>query len=169
MWRSRPAIATGHEVSRALASVFRSSGRPGYTSWISVDPRHVAARKLEREIEARFTPVQCSVQTSEGLVHAKPGDAILTGTAGEHWRVSRERFSEKYRAVPPTLAGEAGRYVSLPNRILAVPMVEPFEVILADGVSRLNGRAGDWLVDYGDGSLGIVSRSIFATTYEILG
>ena len=29
--------------------------------------------------------------------------------------------------------------------------------------------AGDWLVDYGDGSLGIVSPAIFATTYEIIG
>ena len=71
--------------------------------------------------------------------------------------------------MPPTVAGEAGRYVSLPNRILAVPMTEPFEVLLADGVSRLTGRAGEWLIDYGDGSLGIVSAPIFATTYEITG
>jgi hypothetical protein len=155
-------------LSSAPATVFRSSGQPGYSAWIRVDPRHVAARKLEREIEARFTPIHCTVQTSEGLVQAKPGDAILTGTAGEHWRVSQEHFGEKYRPAPTTLAGEAGRYISLPNRILAVPMTEPFEVVLADGVSRLNGQAGDWLVDYGDGSLGIVSRSIFATTYEIL-
>jgi PGDYG protein len=70
--------------------------------------------------------------------------------------------------VPPTVAGEAGRYISLPNRILAVPMLDLFEVLLADGVSRLSGHAGDWLVDYSDGSLGIVSRAIFSTTYEIV-
>jgi hypothetical protein len=46
-------------------------------------------------------------------------------------------------------------------------MTEPFEVLLADGISRLNGRAGEWLVDYGDGSLGIISESIFAATYDI--
>ncbi len=40
--------------------------------------------------------------------------------------------------------------------------------MLADGVSHLNGHAGDWLVDYGDGSFGIVTQAIFATTYEIL-
>ena len=152
----------------APASVFRSSGRPGFSSWISADPRRISARKLEREIQVRFTPVACSVQTSEGLVQARPGDAILTGPAGEHWRVSRERFGEKYRPVAPTRIGEPGSYISLPNRILALPMTEPFEVVLADGVSRLTGRAGDWLVDYGDGSLGIVSRTIFSTTYEIL-
>jgi hypothetical protein len=40
--------------------------------------------------------------------------------------------------------------------------------LLADGVSRLHGQPGEWLVDYGDGSLGIVSEAIFATTYEII-
>jgi hypothetical protein len=48
-------------------------------------------------------------------------------------------------------------------------MPAAFEVLLADGMSRLRGQPGDWLVDYGDGSLGIVSRAIFATTYEIVG
>jgi hypothetical protein len=156
-------------VSVGPSPLFRSSGQRGYSSLISADPRRVFARKLEREIQATFTPVSCTVQTPEGLVHARSGDAILTGTAGERWRVSRERFAEKYRPVPPTLAGEAGRYMSLPNRIQALPMTDSFEVLLADGVSRLMGHAGDWLIDYGDGSLGIVSRSIFSTTYEILG
>jgi hypothetical protein len=148
--------------------LFRSSAQPGYSTLISTDPRRVFARKLVREIEVQFTPVACTLQTREGVVHARPGDAILTGIAGERWRVSRERFAEKYQPVPPTVAGKAGRYVSLPKRIMAVPMTEAFEVLLADGVSRLSGRAGDWLVDYGDGSLGIVSPAIFATTYEII-
>ncbi len=149
--------------------LYRSSGQRGYSSLVSGDPRRVAARKLEREIDVRFTPVECTIETKEGVVHARPGDAIITGTAGEHWRVSRARFADKYRPVPPTVAGEPGRYVSLPNRILAVPMSESFEVLLADGVSRLQGRPGEWLVDYGDGSLGIVSETIFASTYSIVG
>jgi PGDYG protein len=148
--------------------VFCSSGQPGFSDRVSTNPRRIVARKLEREIEVRFTPIACTVQTSEGVVHAAAGDAIITGTAGEHWRVSRARFLDKYRPVPPTVAGEAGRYVSLPNRIMAVSMTEAFEVLLADGLSRLTGRAGGWLVDYGDGSLGIVSQAIFATTYEII-
>jgi PGDYG protein len=155
-------------VSQESLPLFCSSAQPGFSSAVSNDPRRVFARKLAREIEVRFTPIACTVQTSEGVVHARPGDAIITGTAGEHWRVSRARFADKYRPVPPTVAGEAGRYLSLPNRIIAVPMTQAFEVLLADGVSRLSGRAGEWLVDYGDGSLGIVSQPIFATTYEII-
>lgn len=149
--------------------LFRSSGQRGFSSALGDDRRHVVARKLEREVQVRFTAEACTVQTPEGVVLAQPGDAILTGIAGERWRVSRARFGEKYRPVPPTQTGEAGRYLSLRNRILALQMSEPFEVVLADGQSRLTGGPGDWLVDYGDGSLGIVSQAIFATTYEIVG
>jgi PGDYG protein len=155
-------------VSSRPVPLYCSSGRRGYSSLVSGDPRRIVAHKLEREIDVRFTSVECTVETPEGVVHARPGDAIITGTAGEHWRVSRARFADKYRPVPPTVAGEAGRYVSLPNRILAVPMSESFEVLLADGVSRLRGRPGEWLVDYGDGSLGIVSEDAFASTYSIV-
>ena len=155
-------------MSPAAPPLFCSSGQRGYSTLIGADPRRVHARKLEREIEVRFTPVACTVQTPEGVVHARPGDAIITGTAGEHWRVSHAGFPDKYRPVPPTVAGEPGRYVSLPNRIIAVPMTEAFEVLLADGVSRLHGQPGEWLVDYGDGSLGIVSTAIFASTYQII-
>lgn len=153
--------------SRSLP-LFHSSGQAGFSSAIGDDPRHIAARKFEREVQVRFATAPCTVQTPEGLVHAKAGDAILTGTAGERWRVSQARFLHKYRPVPPLVAGEAGPYLSLRNRILALQMQESFEVLLADGVSRLTGRPGDWLVDYGDGSLGVVTQAIFATTYEIL-
>ena len=148
--------------------LFRSSGQRGFSTTLSDDHHHVVARKLERAVQVRFTSEACTVQTPEGVVHARPGDAILTGIAGERWRVSRPHFAEKYRPIPPIQAGEAGAYLSLRTRILAVQMPEAFEVLLADGQSKLTGRASDWLVDYGDGSLGIVSQAIFATTYEII-
>jgi len=156
-------------VSAGATPLFRSSGQRGFSSTLSSDRRRVEARKFEREVQVRFTPEACTVQTPEGVVHAQAGDAIVTGVAGERWRVSRTHFAEKYRPVPPTLAGEAGAYLSLRTHILALQMPGPFEVLLADGRSKLTGKADDWLVDYGDGSLGIVSPAIFATTYEILG
>ena len=162
------AAAAGRGVSAGSVPLFRSSATPGFSSVLACDPRRVFARKLVREIEVCFTSGPCTVITREGAVHAHPGDAIITGIAGEHWRVSRPHFPEKYRPVPPTVAGEPGRYASLPYRIMAVSMTEAFEVLLADGVSRLNGRAGDWLVDYGDGSLGVVSPAIFAITYDLV-
>ena len=148
--------------------IFRCSGKSGFSAEVSGDPRHVEARKLEREVDVRFTDVACDVRTPEGVVHAHPGDAILTGNGDHHWRVSHAKFANKYRPVPPTAAGESGRYMSLPYHILALQLQEPFDVRLADGISGLSGQAGDWLVDYGDGSLGIVAQDIFVTTYEIL-
>jgi hypothetical protein len=135
---------------------------------VSTHPKRVLARKIVREVDVRFTPTPCTVKTREGLVHALPGDAIITGTSGEHWRVSRAHFAEKYHPVPPTPPGHDGRYVSLPNHIMAVQVPEAFDVLLADGVSQLSGQPNDWLVDYGDGSLGIVADPIFATTYDIV-
>jgi hypothetical protein len=151
-----------------VAPLYRSSGKRGYLNEISGDPRRVTARKLEREVQVQFTERACTVQTPEGAVQAQAGDAILTGIAGERWRVSRTHFADKYRPAAATRPGEAGTYLSLRNRILGVRMSDPFEVLLADGMSRLQGRPGDWLVDYGDGSLGIVTDAIFGVTYEII-
>jgi hypothetical protein len=149
--------------------VYLSSGQPGYLPQISGNSRRVMARKLERAVHVRFAHAACEVHTREGIAKAKAGDAIITGTGGEQWRVSRARFAEKYRPRPPLVVGVAGEYLSLRYHIQAIPMSSSFEVVLADGESRLIGRPGDWLVDYGDGSLGVVSPAVFATTYEILG
>ena len=149
--------------------LFRSSGKPGYTDEIGGHPRRGVARKLEREVQVRFARQACSVQTNEGLVQAKVGDAILTGINGEHWRVSQARFPDKYQPAPTTGAGEDGAYISLPNKVFAVPMTTGFQVLLADGESKLTGGVDDWLVDYGDGSLGIVSQRVFTDTYEVVG
>jgi PGDYG protein len=155
-------------LSEDSVPLFRSSGKPGYTNEVGGNPRRVVARKLEREVQVRFAKDACTVQTNEGLVSAKPGDAILTGINGEHWRVSQARFPDKYQPAPATKPGEDGAYISLPNRVFAVLMTTGFEVLLADGESKLAGRAGDWLVDYGDGSLGVVSNKVFDVTYEIV-
>ena len=92
----------------------------------------------------------------------------MTGPGGERWPVPPERFAEKYRAIAPTEAGKSGVYVALPNSVLALQMAEPFAVVLSDGEATLSGNAGDWLVDYGDGSLGVVGAQIFAETYDIV-
>jgi hypothetical protein len=155
-------------VSSGSVAVYRSSGKQGYSSEIRKDPGRVYARKLAHEVDVRFATTPCPIRTQEGVVHAQPGDAILTGIVGEQWCMSPKQFKRKYRPVPPTLAGEAGRYVSLPYRVMSLRMNGPFEVLLADGLSRLTGQAGDWLVDYGDGNLGVVARDVFAATYEII-
>jgi hypothetical protein len=149
--------------------LFHSTARRGFSTEVSTYPGRILARKRALEVDVRFATQPCAIHTREGTVQAHQGDAIVTGGAGEQWRVSRAHFPEKYRALPPTAEGQDGRYMSMTNSIMAVPMSGGFEVLLADGVSRLHGKPGDWLVDYGDGSLGIVAPGIFAATYEIVG
>lgn len=149
--------------------VFRSTGRAGFDGAVRAHPDTVAARKLARQVQVRFAEQAGVVDTREGMVQVRPGDALVTDPAGHRWRVSAERFAAKYQPCAATVAGQAGAYLSRRCRVLARPMPEPFEVWLADGVSRLQGHAGDWLVDYGDGSFGIVSAAAFASSYEPLG
>jgi hypothetical protein len=151
------------------ALTFSSTGQPGYSAAILAFPDRVRARKHVREIKVDFARRGVMVRTPEGAVRAAAGDAILTGSMGERWCMPADRFVQKYTPVPPTVVGQPGRYSSLPLEIIAVPMREKFEVILLDGVSRLRGHPGDWLVDYGDGSLGVVAQRIFAVTYDIVG
>jgi len=155
-------------MTKVASPLFRSRKQPGYLPELEADPRTVVARKRVDTIQARFATAHETIQTREGLVHVSPGDAVMTGKGGEHWRVSRDRFLHRYEPVPPTVAGQSGCYQSLPIRVRALRMEGPFEVELRDGVSQLHGERGDWLLDYGDGSLGIVSPAIFALTYEAI-
>lgn len=130
--------------------------------------RGVRARKRVHPVQVRFADAVSDVQTLEGIVRAKRGDAIVTGLFGERWPVGRDSFSEKYQALSPVEMGAPGSYLSLPIKVTARLMDTPFDVVLADGNCRLHGQAGDWLVDYGNGNLGIVNAAVFDATYEIL-
>jgi len=131
--------------------------------------RGVRARKRAYPVQVRFAEHVCEVATLEGVVHARLGDAIVTGPFGELWPVPSGSFAGKYQAVSPLEMGAPGLYMSLPIDVVAVRMDAPFEVVLADGHSHLRGRADDWLIDYGDGNLGIVNADIFDATYDLLG
>ncbi|HEY4214598.1 MAG TPA: PGDYG domain-containing protein [Steroidobacteraceae bacterium] len=147
--------------------MFRSTGIDGFSNALDAESSKQFARKLPQEVAVEFTTADRAIDTPEGSIRARAGDAIVTGTLGERWCVSRERFQRKYQPVAPTTMDSAGRYISIPTRVIAARPIGPFEVVLADGQSVLHGRSGDWVVDYGDGSLGVVAANVFAATYEI--
>ena len=152
-------VTVFHSNSRTAGSRAAPGGSPA---------QGVRARKRPHAVQVRFAQHACEIGTLEGVVHAEAGDAIVTGLFGEHWPVGRDCFSGKYEAVSPLASGSPGNYLSLPIEVVATQMHAPFEVVLADGKSRLQGQAGDWLVDHGDGNIGIVNAAIFAATYELL-
>lgn len=146
---------------------YRGSDQAGYTDAVRSEPAHRRAVKHERIVEVEFATQTHPIATLEGEVCAHEGDAIVTGVDDERWPVSRRRFDRKYRPVAPTRAGEAGRYVTVPIEVLALRVAEPFIVELPDVPARLHGKPGDWLVDYGDGALGVVAADVFAATYDL--
>jgi hypothetical protein len=161
-----PGNALGTPMPLVPEVVFHSTGTPGYSAAVQGHPGAIPARKRERIVQARFAAQDCLVHTPEGDVYARAGDAIVTGSAGEVWPVPLRSFENAYRPVSPTVMGMAGAYRCLPNPVLAVRMDRTFAVVLADGRSQLAGGAGDWMVDYGDGTLGAIADAIFLTTYE---
>lgn len=142
---------------------FHATGAPGFSPALRAEPHAVRVQKRPSPVRVRFATQPEMVATREGSVLAGPGDAVLTSGSGEQWPLARAVFLQRYRP-----AGGPDEYESVPHPSLALPMDETFAVVFADGVSRLSGQPGDWLLDYGDGRLGIVGADIFAATYQRL-
>ncbi|MDB5747101.1 MAG: hypothetical protein JWP72_1949 [Massilia sp.] len=138
---------------------FRAGREPVFLD----DPAAVKVRKLPSRVLVRFVQKPETIITREGRVLAHPGDAVLTAATGEQWPVARAAFDRYYEPTP-----EACVFESIPRESLALQINEPFQVVLADGISRLFGQPGDWLLDHGDGHLGILDGAIFAATYRRL-
>lgn len=102
------------------------------------------------------------VETKEGAVQCKQDDAILTGTQGERWPISRAKFEQTYDIV-----GE-GQCAKKKIDVLARQMEGPFTVNVSWSKDPLTGKGGDWLLQYNPGDFGIVSQQIFNETYEII-
>ena len=117
-------------------------------------------------MEVSFAAAAGCCETLEGVVAYQAGDALLTGLRGERWPVARRSFETGYAAIPPTRAGEAGRYVKRPVAAVARRMSAPFTVKVGWRDDPLRGQAGDWLLRYADGTYGIVADAIFRESYE---
>lgn len=131
-------------------------------------PSAVHAMKLPIPISVRFAMSNGTIETREGSVSYEKNDAILTGTEGESWSVSRKQFDLTYEPSGNTIPNTDGQYVKKPLDVLAVQLHEPLDIFVNDKRGKLHGNDGDWLIEYGPGKHGIVSKDIFDKTYRIL-
>lgn len=135
---------------------------------LTADPS--AARYVKTEIVAvTFALEGGELMSLEGLNRYQPGDALITGSTGSRWSVSRHRFDLKYERVPPTAEGEDGRYQARPIPILAKQISETFSIARSAGGDTLCGNAQDWLLQYGPGDFGIAEHHRFAQVYTKAG
>jgi hypothetical protein len=116
-------------------------------------------------VQVVFASDAGAIASREGANHYRPGDALVTGTRGERWSVSRDRFEARYEPVPPLLPGAPGNYRSRPLPVLARQVPEDFTVHRCVGGDLLHGRAGDWLLQYAPGDWGVVGAAKFRQVY----
>ena len=132
---------------------------------LAADPAAIRVVKDE-VITVEFAAGEGALASAVGLNHYRPGDALVTGSTGDRWCVSRERFDAKYRPCPGTEQGRAGHYRNVALVVLAKQIHEPFRVARAPGGDVLSGNAGDWALEYARGDCGLVERTRFERVYR---
>ncbi|HZZ13195.1 MAG TPA: PGDYG domain-containing protein [Paraburkholderia sp.] len=132
----------------------------------------VAVRVVKDEtVNVEFAAIAGELMSLEGPNRYVSGDALITGSTGERWVVSRERFDAKYLPAHAALThGEAGAYRNRPAVVLARQMHEPFSMARsAHGGDVLHGVSGDWIMQYAPGDYGVVQAARFAKVYRLAG
>jgi hypothetical protein len=134
---------------------------------LTTDPAAKRAIKDET-VTVEFATQRGELISAVGVNTYAPGDALITGSTGDRWCVSRDRFDLKYEPEPPTLHGNAGTYRNRRVAVWAMQMHQRFSVDRRAGGDCLHGESGDWLIQYAPGDHGIVERTRFERVYRLI-
>ncbi|MCX7168647.1 MAG: PGDYG domain-containing protein [Rhodocyclales bacterium] len=119
-------------------------------------------------VEVAFAGNDGELISREGPNRFQAGDALVTGSTGDRWSVSRSRFDAKYAPVAPVKPGGDGRYRSRPVPVLAKQMADAFTLARSSGGDLLQGHAQDWVLQYAPGDFGVVGDARFQKVYRPL-
>ena len=131
------------------------------------DPAAAIFQKQER-VAVRFALKAGVVESREGGNQYSVGDALVTGSTGDKWTVSRDRFDAKYHAVLPLPHGVDGFYDNVPMPVFAKQIGVAFTIERSAGGDWISGQAMDWLIQYAPGDFGIVQDEKFRKVYQRL-
>ncbi len=137
----------------------------------NLDLRHdpVARRAVKNEqVDVEFAENAGELMSLEGLNRYAPGDALITGSTGDRWCVSRARFDLKYEALVPARQGQPGLYRNKPLAVLVKQITEPFTLARSEGGDVLKGAAGDWVLQYAAADYGVIADARFKRVYRFL-
>src|ERR1700736_6271275 len=88
---------------------------------LAADPAALQAVKDET-VSVEFAVRADALVSAVGLNRYRPDDALITGSTGDRWCVSRDRFDAKYQPEAPTGRGRDARYRNRPLKVLAKRM-----------------------------------------------
>lgn len=164
------ASAPGNDTNIAVCAPAPEKGTEAVYDGVDVSclPGAARVRTLPVRVTVCFAVAPGRLETLEGPVDYAPGDALITGPAGERWPVKPECFISRYRPVSPTLAGTDGTYEKCSLEVWSAPIPQAFTVSLHSGGGVLHGKPGDFLVQYGAAEYGVVDAAIFRQLYEII-
>lgn len=126
------------------------------------------AQQRPMMVDVTFSETDGGIETLEGVVSVRKGDAIVVGIKGERWPVPYERFVGQYIPAEGQVIGTPGRYHRIPKQVMACRLEVPIQVELSASRGMLVGQVGDWLVCYQADDFAIVAADIFTLTYELL-
>lgn len=128
-----------------------------------------AQRAVKNEkVSVEFAVVGGELISAVGVNRYSSGDALITGSTGDRWSVSRDRFDAKYDPEPPTVRGDSGNYRNRPAIVLVKRIDQAFAVPRSVDGDTLYGEAGDWLVQYAPRDFGIVADARFKLVYVLV-
>jgi hypothetical protein len=120
----------------------------------------------DETVQVAFALHAGSIASREGPNRYRAADALIVGSGGDRWSVSRDRFAARYQPVPPLRHGAKGAYRSRPLPVLARQIPDAFTVRRCAAGDLLRGGAGDWLLQYAPGDWGIVENQKFRRLYR---
>ena len=121
----------------------------------------------DETVHVDFATEPGELMSLEGPNRYAPGDALITGSTGDRWVVSRDRFDAKYLPADPSHShGQPGAYRNRPSVVLAVQMHDAFSIARSEAGDVLHGQAGDWVLQYAPNDYGVVQAQRFARVYR---
>ena len=116
-------------------------------------------------VQVAFANEALDIETLEGPVKCKAGDAIVTGVHRERWPIERLRFLATYEAADGVVMFQPGFYRRKPTVVTAKQLLAPMTIELSSARGALAANAGDWLIHGGEGDQWIVADVIFQKAY----
>jgi hypothetical protein len=129
------------------------------------DPAAIRVVKDE-VVHVEFAAVAGLVMSAVGPNHYQVGDALVTGSTGDRWCVSRDRFDPKYVPAEGQGHGAPGPYRNVPVPVWAKQIPTAFRIARSPGGDVLSGEAGDWALEYAPSDCGLVARDRFERVYR---
>lgn len=132
----------------------------------NIDTKKVISRYIQRRVV--FAKGAEIIETPEGPVRCQAGDAIVSDGPTHKWPIRIELFRNTYIPAQGTIYGTDGIYEKHQRNALALKVEDSTRIDMADDLGVLRGEPGDWIIDYGDGDLAIVTQDMFERLYEVI-